>query len=72
MAGVPAGLCGFCHYMCLVGGKATPPFVPLYGFMEGDGLPLLRVRDLCIHPDDRAVQVEPNTGEPTTYWKSRA
>lgn len=22
--------------------------------------------------DDRAVQVEPNTGEPTTYWVSRA
>lgn len=40
----------------------------------GVRLPVTCVKDMGMIElwDDRAVQVEPNTGEPTTYWKSRA
>lgn len=40
----------------------------------GERLEVTATKDLHMVElwDDRAVQVEPNTGEPTTYWVSRA
>jgi hypothetical protein len=40
----------------------------------GQRLPVTCCKDLNMIElwDDRCVQVEPNTGEPTTYWVSRA
>ncbi len=40
----------------------------------GQSLPVTDTKDFMMIElwDDRAVQVEPNTGEPVTYWQSRA